>query len=148
MLLNILLALGITLAIETPIFMMLKKDNLKLFISISIFNAFSNILMNYLLSIIASPIFWTIFLVVYEILTFLFEAAFVCVVNKTKPYNTLWISFVANFASLSVGLLVTIGLKTNIVGEYIVLGICYLIYLVLYILILIKNFKREEKKQV
>ncbi len=146
MVFNILLALGITLAVETPIFMLLRKDNLRLFLSISGFNIFSNVLMNCLLSIIKTPVFWLVFLVMYEILTFLMEAAFVCVVNKTKVYNTLWISFVANASSLCVGLLITTAFKEYIIVKSIILGVCYLIYFIFYIWILLKNLKREERQ--
>lgn len=137
---EILLPLAITLGVETGIYMILKRDNLKLFIVVSIMNMILNVSMNTGLFFVTDSKLYSIILVCSEVATVLIESLIVYLFTKIKYWKTLLFAFLANLASFIVGWLLTFLYKEFVPA---VIGCCVflLIYLVVYIVTLLKYIK-------
>ena len=124
---GIILALAITLALEVNLFMILDYKNLKLFIVVSIINIISNVSMNVMLYFIREGIWYYTILIIYEVGVVFLEALFVSLFLKYKYTSTLLFSFIANFASFLMGLLVN-----QIVSTQMTMIIATIFFMVLY----------------
>ncbi len=102
--LELLFPLAITLAIEVPIYLLMRWRNLKLFIVASVSNIVLNLLMNILLTRFSGNDYY-LFLGLYEVLTTLVEALIIFLVCKSKYIETLLHALAANMTSFIVGLL-------------------------------------------
>ena len=103
---QIILALAITLALETGIYMILKHRSMKLFIVVSILNIVLNLSMNIGLMFTYSnniKMYWVI-LSICEIATVFIESFFIFIFMKIKYWRVLLFALIANAVSFSFGL--------------------------------------------
>lgn len=139
---SILFSLAITLFIETGIYMILKHRDLKLLLVVSIMNLLLNPAMNviFYFAIPDEKTYW-LALVIAEILTTLIESVIVFLFMRFKYPKTLLFAFLANAASLAVGLLLrpVYETKTTII---VLTSMFFLGYLFTYIFVLVSFTRR------
>ena len=142
--LQILFPLAITLAIETPIYLLLKWRDLKLFIIASVLNLLLNITMNISLMFISDVTAYYAVLISYEIITTLVESLIIFLLMKFKYWKVLLFAIAANIASFLVGYFLQPVYQTKI--TIIVLTVIFLFaYLFVEILTLI-SFSSSRKQ--
>ena len=103
---EIILALMITLAIEVNIYIFLDKKNIFLWLASTIMNIVLNVSMNSLIYLVTSEYGQIIYLICFEIGTFIVEALILFLIFKYKLWKCFLFAFIANAASLIIGLLV------------------------------------------
>lgn len=104
--LEILFPLSLTLAIETPIYLILKWRDFKLFVVASVLNLILNPIMNIILLLyIDNQSAYYLFLTLYEIGTTLVESLVIFLFMRFKYWKVLLIAIGANGTSLLVGIL-------------------------------------------
>ena len=120
----------LTLAIETPIYLILRWRDLKLFIICSALNMALNPTMNILLTYIIPEEHYMLSLVLLEVATIIVETIIICTICKTDVINTFSFAVLANGASLIVGLLseAIYQTKVTIIVVTIVLSLSYLAF--------------------
>lgn len=139
---QILFPLAITLAVETAIYMLLKWGDLKLFIVASLLNLVLNPLMNILLGLTTNQTSYNVLLISYEIGTTILEGVIIILVCRFKPWKTMLFAFLANGASLLVGLVLQPVYQTRV--TIIVLTIVFtLIYVAIAVVTLILHTKKR-----
>ena len=145
--LAILFPLTITLFIETGIYMILKHRDLKLFLVVSLMNLILNPAMNiiFYFAIPDEKTYW-LALAIAEILTTLIESLIVFLFMKIKYPKVLLFAFLANAASLVVGLLLrpVFETRTTII---VLTSLFFLGYLFIYIFILVSFVRQNKDKQ-
>lgn len=145
--LAILFPLTITLFIETGIYMILKHRDLKLFLVVSLMNLILNPAMNiiFYFAIPDEKTYW-LALAIAEISTTLIESLIVFLFMKIKYPKVLLFAFLANAASLVVGLLLrpVFETRTTII---VLTSLFFLGYLFIYIFILV-SFVRQNKDKL
>ena len=146
--LELLFPLSITLAIEVPIYLLMKWKDLKLFTVASIANLVLNLFMNILLTTVManeSLFNYYLFLSLYEIGTTFAETIIITLICKIKFKNTLFHAFVANLSSLTVGILLNDA--NNLFITRIVLTIIFFSAFALVEVITIIHFVKTNKKE-
>lgn len=126
---EIILALMITLAIEVNIYIFLDKKNIFLWLASTIMNIVLNVSMNLLIYLVTSEYGQIIYLICFEIGTFIVEALILFLIFKYKLWKCFLFAFIANLVSLLIGLLVNrwvVQDRTKII-LLIVFGIIYLV---------------------
>ena len=142
--LQILFPLAITLAIETPIYLLLKWRDLKLFVIVSVLNILLNVTMNISLMFISDVTAYYAVLISYEIITTLVESLIIFLLMKFKYWKVLLFAIAANIASFLVGYFLQPVYQTKI--TIIVLTVIFLFaYLFVEILTLI-SFSSSRKQ--
>lgn len=142
--LQILFPLVITLAIETPIYLLLKWRDLKLFVIVSVLNLLLNVTMNVSLMFISDVTAYYAVLISYEIITTLVESLIIFLLMKIKYWKVLLFAIAANIASFLVGYFLQPIYQTKI--TIIVLTVIFLFaYLFVEILTLI-SFSSSRKQ--
>ena len=146
--LELLFPLSITLAIEVPIYLLLKWRDLKLFVTASVSNLVLNLLMNSILYFAIGPhnseLYYG-FLVFFEIFTTVIESLIIFFVMKCKYKEAVLHAFVANLTSLLVGLALN-----NLYDFYtlrIVLTLFFLSVFVFIEIITIIHYVKTHKKE-
>ena len=102
---NIILALSITLAIELIVISIFFFKDIKTFLVMSLANIILNVSMNLLSLLMTSVNNYRIFLIIYEIMTFIIEALILIYILKKKKTIGYLASFLANGASFGIGIL-------------------------------------------
>ena len=143
---EIILALVITLAIETSIIMLLDFKNLRLFLLSSIINVVTNVTMNLILINVKTESLYYVILVNYEIGTVFLEPFLIWLFHKYKYTSILIYSFLANLASLLTGLLVN-NLIHSTVEMTITIVVFLAIYLISFIVFAIMYCRYKTKKR-
>ena len=142
--LQILFPLAITLAIETPIYLLLKWRDLKLFVIVSVLNILLNVTMNISLMFISDVTAYYAVLISYEIITTLVESLIIFLLMRFKYWKVLLFAIGANIASFLVGYFLQPVYQTKI--TIIVLTVIFLFaYLFVEILTLI-SFSSSRKQ--
>ena len=142
--LQILFPLAITLAIETPIYLLLKWRDLKLFVIVSVLNLLLNITMNISLMFISDVTAYYAVLISYETITTLVESLIIFLLMRFKYWKVLLFAIAANIASFLVGYFLQPVYQTKI--TIIVLTVIFLFaYLFVEILTLI-SFSSSRKQ--
>lgn len=142
--LQILFPLAITLAIETPIYLLLKWRDLKLFVIVGVLNILLNVTMNISLMFISDVTAYYAVLISYEILTTLVESLIIFLLMRFKYWKVLLFAIAANIASFLVGYFLQPVYQTKI--TIIVLTVIFLFaYLFVEILTLI-SFSSSRKQ--
>jgi len=144
----ILFPLSITLAVEVPIYLLLKWRDLKLFITASVANLILNPLMNSLLLLIFADkgkVPFYSFLISYEILTTIVEALIIYLVCKIPFKKTILFALLANLSSYLVGLLMNN--LCDRVALRIVLTILFLSIFAFIEIITIIHYVKTNKKE-
>ena len=123
---DIVLALMITLAIEVNIFIFLKRDNIFLWLVVSIMNVILNVGMNVLLYFMSTTFWYWFTLSIYEIATLIIEGLIIFLIFKYKFFKCLLVSLIANVTSFLVGLLINeftlnLWLKITLISVFMVL---------------------------
>ena len=126
---NIILALMITLAIEVNIYIFLDRKNIFLWLATSIMNVVLNFSMNMLVYLIHSEYGQVLYFICFEIGTFIVESLIIFFIFKYKIWKCFLFAFIANAASLIIGLLVNrwVVTETTKIILLIVFGIIYLV---------------------
>ena len=140
--LSILFSLSITLLIETGIYMILKHRDLKLLLVVSLMNLILNPAMNiiFYFAIPDERTYW-IALAIAEVSTTLIESLIVFLFMRFKYPKVLLFAFLANLASLSIGLLLrpVYETKTTII---VLTSLFFLGYLFTYVFVLVSFTRR------
>ncbi len=103
MVLDLLYALSITLLVEPIIVSSMKRLDPKLFLSAYFLNVLTNLTMNGSLLFI-DPLNYWLALPLFEAGTLVLETLVIVLINKTKVLKTFAFVFLANLASLALGL--------------------------------------------
>ena len=141
--LEILFPLSVTLAIEVPIYLLLKWRDLKLFIVASVLNLILNPLMNYALYYIQAIIpNYYIALISLEIMTTLIESLVIFLFMRIKYWKVLLFAVAANSASLLVGYLLQPAYRTKI--TIIVLMVIFLSFFLFIEVLTILSFAKNN----
>lgn len=144
---SILFSLSITLFIETGIYMILKHRDLKLLLVVSLMNLILNPAMNIIFyyAIPDEKTYW-IALAIAEVSTTLIESLIVFLLMRFKYPKVLLFAFLANLASLVVGLLLrpVYETKTTII---VLTSLFFLGYLFAYIFVLVSFTRRYNNNQ-
>ena len=139
----ILFSLSITLFIETGIYMILKHRDLKLLLIVSLMNLVLNPTMNliFYFAIHYEKTYW-LALAIAETLTTLIESLIVFLFMRFKYPKVLLFAFLANLASLAMGLLLrpVYETKTTII---VLTSLFLLSYLFIYVFVLVA-FTRQN----
>lgn len=143
---EIILALAITLAIETNIFILLDYKNFKLFVLVSLINIASNVSMNLILLLPNNETLYYTILIIYEVGVVFLEAFLVSIILKYKYTSCLLFSFLANLASFLVGVLVNQIAKTQsaMIIATIVFMVLYFIGFTIYTIIFSKEYFKDK----
>ncbi len=145
---DIILSLAITLAIEVPIYMILKHRDMKLFAIASLLNIILNLSMNIGLSYVTEPGLYWLILSLSEVATTLIEATVIYLFMKFKYLKVLLYAFIANLSSFLVGYLLSLtGLYETKIALFVVLGLFLVIYLFSYAFVLtvtILNYRNRN----
>ena len=144
---SILFSLSITLFIETGIYMILKHRDLKFLLVVSLMNLILNPAMNIIFyyAIPDEKTYW-IALAIAEVSTTLIESLIVFLLMRFKYPKVLLFAFLANLASLVVGLLLrpVYETKTTII---VLTSLFFLGYLFAYIFVLVSFTRRYNNNQ-
>ena len=144
---SILFSLSITLFIETGIYMILKHRDLKLLLVVSLMNLILNPTMNIIFyyAIPDEKTYWIV-LAIAEVSTTLIESLIVFLLMRFKYPKVLLFAFLANLASLVVGLLLrpVYETKTTII---VLTSLFFLGYLFAYIFVLVSFTRRYNNNQ-
>lgn len=138
--LYIFFPLSITLLFEPIIVSLIKKFDFKLFLSATLINIILNPLMNSIIYHIKDGFTYYLVLSCFEILTVFIETILIKTINKTAFKKTLLFVFLANAASLVMGIIINPLFYANIV----VLIINYVLFIVLFILTFILYSLNKE----
>lgn len=145
---DIILSLSITLAIEVPIYMILKHRDMKLFAIASLLNIILNLSMNIGLSYVTERGLYWLILSLSEVATTLIEATVIYLFMKFKYLKVLLYAFIANLSSFLVGYLLSLtGLYETKIALFVVLGLFLVIYLFSYAFVLtvtILNYRNRN----
>lgn len=140
---EIIFPLSITLAIETPIYLLLKWRDLKLFIVISILNLVLNPTMNIILGYMPNHTAYYATLISYEIMTTLVESLVIFLFMRFKYWKVLLFAMIANGASFLMGYLLRPVYQTKI--TIVVLTVIFLlVFLFFEVLTLLSYMKRDR----
>ena len=102
----IALALSITLMVELLVITNFYFKDIRTFLIMSLANMILNVSMNVLSHFMPNLLGYYIFLISFEIATFIIEALILIFICKKKKVIAFLASFIANAASLGVGLLI------------------------------------------
>ena len=140
---NIIFPLAITMAFETPIYMLIKRRDMKLFLIFSLLNLILNPLMNIALMGIEGNDYY-IFLAILEITTVLIESAVIYLFTKVDILKVFLISLNANALSLLIGIILFFVYQTRI--TIIVLTIIFFSFYLFFLLASLFASRSNRKK--
>lgn len=143
---DIVLALSITIAIESLIYNFLKPFDLKLFLVVFFMNLILNPTMNYLLNTITTIDNYYYLLATFEVATTIIEALIIYLLIRPKLWKAFTFAILANLGSYVVGIITNNFVKDKngaIIGSI----IFFIIAAVLFLYIIFRVFYRFYDKK-